>query len=273
MRDAWKRLHDLCLSTVEDDNDSMGLSWFQMLDGTNWFYLLSRILTGARRIAEILADEVEPAPVLIHCSDGWDRTSQLSSLAQLLLDPYFRTFEGFQILICKEWLSYGHQFALRGGHNYGGREDPEQESPIFLQFLDCVYQLTVQFPTSFEFSETMLSFLHEAMCQCRFGTFLMNCEREREEGQLPLRTRSVWEYLSEHREDYVNVFYQPTVTEGVCFLCPRTNIPNLTLWREYYFKYLESSPTPYTLLTQAARKLKQSNTPDSRHNSKLVRSF
>jgi hypothetical protein len=29
--------------------------------------------------------------VLVHCSDGWDRTSQLSSLSQLLLDPYYRT--------------------------------------------------------------------------------------------------------------------------------------------------------------------------------------
>ena len=35
------------------------------------------------------------ANILIHCSDGWDRTAQLSSLAQLLLDPYYRTFEGF----------------------------------------------------------------------------------------------------------------------------------------------------------------------------------
>lgn len=29
--------------------------------------------------------------VIVHCSDGWDRTSQLSALTQLLLDPYYRT--------------------------------------------------------------------------------------------------------------------------------------------------------------------------------------
>ena len=28
-----------------------------------------------------------------HCSDGWDRTSQTCALAQLMLDPYYRTIQ------------------------------------------------------------------------------------------------------------------------------------------------------------------------------------
>ena len=35
--------------------------------------------------------------VLVHCSDGWDRTSQLTSLSQLMMDPYYRTVEGFKV--------------------------------------------------------------------------------------------------------------------------------------------------------------------------------
>jgi len=31
-------------------------------------------------------------PVLVHCSDGWDRTSQLCALAQILLDPFYRYY-------------------------------------------------------------------------------------------------------------------------------------------------------------------------------------
>lgn len=34
---------------------------------------------------------------LVHCSDGWDRTAQLTSLSQLMMDPYYRTVEGFKV--------------------------------------------------------------------------------------------------------------------------------------------------------------------------------
>lgn len=31
--------------------------------------------------------------VLLHCSDGWDRTAQISSIVKLLIDPFYRTIE------------------------------------------------------------------------------------------------------------------------------------------------------------------------------------
>lgn len=68
------------------------------------------ILAGALRIA----DKVESGKtsVVVHCSDGWDRTGQLTSLAMLMLDGHYRTIRGFQVLLEKEWLSYGHRFQL-----------------------------------------------------------------------------------------------------------------------------------------------------------------
>lgn len=62
------------------------------------------ILKGASTVAAYLE---AGDPVLVHCSDGWDRTSQLSALAQVLLDPYYRTIEGFQV--CMD----GSCFAVR----------------------------------------------------------------------------------------------------------------------------------------------------------------
>ena len=58
----------------------------------------------------------ERASVLVHCSDGWDRTAQLCATAKLLLDPHYRTIEGFATLIEMEWLSFGHKFHDRLGH-------------------------------------------------------------------------------------------------------------------------------------------------------------
>jgi hypothetical protein len=41
---------------------------------------------------------LEGDSVLVHCSDGWDRTSQMTSLAMLMLDPHYRTINGFEVL-------------------------------------------------------------------------------------------------------------------------------------------------------------------------------
>lgn len=64
---------------------------------------------GAVRVVDKL--ENHKTSVLVHCSDGWDRTAQLTALAQFMLDGYYRTLEGFEALIEKEWCSFGHKFA------------------------------------------------------------------------------------------------------------------------------------------------------------------
>lgn len=148
----------------------------------------------------------------MHCSDGWDRTPQTTALSQLILDPYYRTITGFQvsfrllwrrirgffffvsvfafafavsinfglflkILITKEFISFGHKFNDRCGHTR--LTDPKETSPIFTQFLDCTWQLLVQFPQSFEFNERYLLTLHDHVHSCQFGTFLGNSEKQR----------------------------------------------------------------------------------------------
>lgn len=45
----------------------------------------------------------EHQSVVVHCSDGWDRTAQICALVQLLLDPTCRTLEGFLVVVQKEW--------------------------------------------------------------------------------------------------------------------------------------------------------------------------
>jgi myotubularin-related protein 6/7/8 len=85
----------------------------ELLAKSGWLKHINLLLEGTSVIVRQIA--VEHAHVLVHCSDGWDRTSQLSSLAQICLDPYFRTIDGFIALVEKDWVSFGHRFRERAG--------------------------------------------------------------------------------------------------------------------------------------------------------------
>ena len=125
--------------------------------------------------------------VVVHCSDGWDRTSQTCALAQLLVDPYYRTIQGFQALIEKDWLHFGHKFSDRCGFLAG---DSREISPVFTQFIDATWQLMSQFPQvrldcanletiynvmllqAFQFNSKYLIAIHDHVYSCQFGTFI-----------------------------------------------------------------------------------------------------
>ncbi|EPS36046.1 hypothetical protein H072_10407 [Dactylellina haptotyla CBS 200.50] len=85
----------------------------ELLSKSNWLRHVTSLLDGTGVIVRQVA--LEHSHVLIHCSDGWDRTAQLASLAQICLDPYFRTLEGFMVLVEKDWVSFGYKFRDRCG--------------------------------------------------------------------------------------------------------------------------------------------------------------
>ena len=110
MRDSLERV----ISAIKDADVSPFPPNRDLLVKSKWLKHITAILDGSAIIARQVG--IQHSHVLIHCSDGWDRTSQLSALAQLMLDPYYRTIDGFIVLVEKDWLSFGHMFQLRSAH-------------------------------------------------------------------------------------------------------------------------------------------------------------
>jgi len=175
-------------------------SWLSSLHATGHFLHLAAILTSVNHALSCISQGI---CVLIHCSDGWDRTSLLSALAQLCLDSRYRTIEGFIVLFEKEWASFGHRFADRLGHGLFTQE----VSPVFLQYLDCVKQYLIQFPTQFQFDERLLLFLADRMHAGMDGTFLFNSEYERVRYGATEKLRTCWSYVMEHVNEFLNPLY------------------------------------------------------------------
>ena len=90
VRKSFQALRNLCATSTKSQQN-----WISQLEGTNWLSYIAGLLRSASTLAGAI--EFEQRPVLVHCSDGWDRTAQIVSLGQLLLDPFYRTLKGFQV--------------------------------------------------------------------------------------------------------------------------------------------------------------------------------
>ncbi|OQR96395.1 myotubularin-related protein 2-like [Achlya hypogyna] len=199
MRESLLKLRALSLSLTCDN-----LHWYGDVENTKWLHYVRVCLQATLRIVDLV--HVQQTSVLVHCSHGWDRTSQLSALAQLCLDPFYRTLRGFQVLIEKDFLAFGHPFQMRMAH---GEKPSTEESPIFLQFLDCVWQLQQQYPTYFEFNEGLLCLLADTVYTCRFGNFFLNSVQAREAMGIRDRTVSIWAWLDGFKAELCNPDYAP----------------------------------------------------------------
>ncbi|KAL7520904.1 hypothetical protein ACHAWX_005598 [Stephanocyclus meneghinianus] len=242
VRDAYQKINALCISPNTSD-----FQWMQLVENSNWPSMTRLILSASWQTAYHV--HYNRLPVLLHCSHGWDRTSQVAALAQLMLDPHYRTIKGFSTLVEKDFMSFGHPFHTRCGHGEGKNEqggDEGQLSPIFLQFLDCVFQLINQFPDYFEFNTRYLLLLSEHVYSCRFGTLLCDSEREREVvAGTRQRTYCLWEYL-----DSIPQLINPTFNRisskeaGALFMPLPMLLRNVSLWTDRFCMYGAKATIP-----------------------------
>ena len=89
MRGSYNDVEKVAIS-----DGSYDLTWNTSIAKTQWLDHVAKVLMSTLRCCYQMVRNKRN--VLVHCSDGWDRTAQVCSLVQMLLDPYFRTIDGFQ---------------------------------------------------------------------------------------------------------------------------------------------------------------------------------
>ena len=77
MLEATHFFIEFCFPTIDENK------WLSGLESTMWLKHIKNILAGANKIVDKV--ETHKTSVLVHCSDGWDRTAQVS-----ILNIYFK---------------------------------------------------------------------------------------------------------------------------------------------------------------------------------------
>lgn len=138
------------------------------------------------------------------------------------------------------------------------------QSPIFLLFLDCVFQLCQQYVDKFEFNDGYLVFLWDTALLGSFKTFCMNCQRDLVSKGLPSSTNptSVWQLpvppahlnplyranVLMHNSGIsrpvllsrspVGMFMEAEEEEEEAILLPCSLMPFLKIWYHCYFRFI-----------------------------------
>ncbi|KJE96000.1 hypothetical protein CAOG_06376 [Capsaspora owczarzaki ATCC 30864] len=236
LRESMARLIDYA-----HDTSISASSWVSRLESSGWLRHVRAMMVAAASIARLIGSDA--TSVVLASQEIFDVGNCAVALAMLLMDPYFRTVQGFQVLIEKEWLSFGHRFSDRHGHYGPPGNRYRAAAPVFTLFLDCVWQITQQFPASFQFGESYLRFLRDHSYCSPYGTFLMNSEAERTAARLQLCTQSLWSFLSEpeHLHPLTNPLY---LSPAMDVLLPACRPQNTRFWANLYCRYVFSWEGP-----------------------------
>uniref|UniRef100_A0A3Q0QXY9 Myotubularin related protein 10 n=1 Tax=Amphilophus citrinellus TaxID=61819 RepID=A0A3Q0QXY9_AMPCI len=171
IQSAFVKLRQICILDPFEESEER---WLSTIENSRWLEYVRAFLKHSAEMVYHL--DGKNSSVILQEEEDRDLNCVISSLVQLMLDPHYRSLIGFQSLVQKEWVMAGHRFLDRCNHL---KKNDKEESPLFLLFLDCVWQMMNQYPAAFEFTETYLTVLSDSMWIPLFSTFLFSSSKQR----------------------------------------------------------------------------------------------
>lgn len=213
-------------------------NFLYLLEKTGWLHQISLLLKISSDVVENIMNS---RSILLIDEYGVDRTIQISSIVQVLLHNNNRTIKGFLNLIEKEWIINGHPFGKRSMNQLfylnneskaNNTSESNMSSPVFIQFLDCIYQIQLQFPFAFEFNENLLILLSNIYKSNKYGNFLFNSIKER---RLYEKTISFFKEIEQKTDVFLikNLIFRE---KGECLIIQHS-LFRMKLWKGHFFQY------------------------------------
>eukprot|EP01105_Mastigella_eilhardi_P008792 TRINITY_DN2113_c0_g1_i5.p1 TRINITY_DN2113_c0_g1~~TRINITY_DN2113_c0_g1_i5.p1 ORF type:complete len:2389 (+),score=489.03 TRINITY_DN2113_c0_g1_i5:142-7308(+) len=232
------------LAQLETLNDPLRVTDLQLATTETWQKQVKHFFSAAASVSAsllshksvLLSHSVPPPPLVAspHLEGQValsDTDNYVLSLAQLLIDPHYRTLQGFAKLIEKDWVAFSFAFA--------DTKSACNTLHVFMQFMFAVWALTVEFPRAFEFNDEFLIYVLDNLHAQRFGTFLFNTESERSQAQAR-RLPSLWRFAllsdSARATSFCSALYDEAACRGALLL-DAGGMQTVPIWRRYYFRF------------------------------------
>lgn len=207
---------------------------------TEWLASLSLILSYSYKIFkktnESILSEKNTSLVIIG-KNGKFRSAIISSLLQIFHDKYYRTIDGLNVLIEKEFNYLGFYFN-------NGNENNKNNHSLFILFLDCLYQLVNIFTDEFEYNQMFIVFLMKRLYDNKFDSFLTNFYDNFSKLRSEKSTLSVWMEVNDNKFIFCNSnfsfnIYKDKFSKFPIKDCEIFCLNNMKFNSDYYCKWTD----------------------------------
>lgn len=198
--------------------------------------------------------------MIIHCSDGWGPDHPAERFPCSSSTPQQDLLEGVP------GSDREGVVELQGTNSTidrarGRRQAMTRTGPGLPSVIDCVWQVTQQFPNAFEFNEYFLTTILDHLYSCLFGTFSSITQTKSEEStRCPARRTPCGPFTIRERTCSSIIMYCSDLDSKLT-LFPVASIPLHEVWKSYYCRWNLEDASPRTLFSPAARSAPHTSRP------------